>query len=106
MADRWIAEQRVVFDEDSVRTPGRILVGDPEEDVSNWVCEVGLEGLERTFRICGDGSLQALLLGVQFLGYQVHGFRSRGGRVLTPEGEEFPLEAFFGPLLRAPPTGR
>lgn len=65
-------------------------------------CPVEIDGLHsRVHPIIGGGSLQALLLGVRFLGTMLHDFIARGGRVLDAEDDtDVPLEALFGPLLR------
>jgi hypothetical protein len=54
----------------------------------------------------GGGTLSALLSGVRFLGAMLHEFIARGGRVLDPaDDSDVPLDALFGPLLRAPSAG-
>ncbi len=72
-------------------------------------CPVEITSLHTGARpIVGDGTLQALLLGVQFLGDMLHDFVRRGGRVLYAEDDadlerdvEVPLDALFGPMLRS-----
>jgi len=100
----WIAEEQVVFvHPDGHRESGRIAVGLPFRfDALECRCSVALDGLEKvTVPIRGDSPLQALLLSLQLLGFRLHEFVTRGGRVLTADGDELPLSAFFGPLLRA-----
>ncbi len=67
-------------------------------------CPIEIDGLHsRVHPIIGGGTLQALLLGVQFLGAMLHDFVARGGRVLDPEDDsDIPLGALFGPMLRSP----
>ena len=112
MTPTWIAEERVVFVQpDGTRVAGRIAVGLPTQAPENAWCPVVLDGMERSTRIGGETTLQALLLAVSFLGMRLHDFLSRGGRVLYPakgagEAEtgdlDFALDALFGPLLREP----
>jgi len=106
MAPTWIAEERVTFvHPDGRREAGRIAVGLPELDDDGVArCPVVAEGCyPRLHPMAGDGTLQALLLGVRLLGTLLHVFKERGGRVLAAdEDEELPLDAFFGPLLRMP----
>lgn len=106
MAARWIAEERVVFvHPNGERRAGRIAIGRPvQRSPDEAECTVFLEGLDpRGYPISGATTLQALLLGAQFLGYGLHAHLSRGGVVVDPEsGERIPLEALFGPLLRRP----
>lgn len=107
----WIAEQRVVLvHPDGRRVPGRIAVGQPYvADGGESRCPVEIDGFDwGNVPIAGESTLQALLLGVQFLGTTLHDFISRGGRVLDPEDDDsdVPLEALFGPLLRSPQGSR
>lgn len=97
----------VVVHPDGRRVPGHIAVGQPYtlvggdpagSDESH--CPVEIDSLD-SHAIIGGGSLQALLLGVRFLGTTLHAFVSRGGRVLDAEdGTDVPLDALFGPMLR------
>lgn len=105
MTTAWIAEEPVVFlRPDGQRIAGRIVVGQPERvETGEARCAVLLEGLEQTLPIHGESTLQALLLGVRFLGMRLHDFRSKGGRIVDPEDDsDVELEALFGPLLRDP----
>lgn len=94
---------------DGRREAGRIAVGVPEQiDTNEARCPISLDGFERARPIHGGSTLQALLLAIRFLGMRLHDFTSKGGRVVDPdEGEDVPLEALFGSLLRAaePPAG-
>lgn len=111
MSTTWMAEERVVFVfPDGTRHDGRIGVGLPVQRDEDAQCPVVLEGLEPTRSIYGDTTLQALLLGIRFLGMRLNDFLSRGGRVLYPEGAnegdvDVVLDALFGPLLRHPEPG-
>jgi hypothetical protein len=112
----WIAELRVVLvHPDGRRVPGHIAVGQPytlggADPAASYEshCPVEIDGLHsRIHPIIGGGTLQALLLGVQFLGTLLHDFVSRGGQVLDAEDDSHvPLPALFGPMLRGiePPT--
>lgn len=105
MTPSWIAEKHVVFvHADGRRSVGRIAVGQPEQVASGEVrCPIALDGLERTGPIFGESSLQALLLGVRFLGMRLHDFLSKGGRVLDPEDDsDVGLDESFGTFLRDP----
>lgn len=102
----WIAEEQVVFVTASGdRIPGRIAIGKPEHVTPEEVhCPIALDGLyPRVGPIIGASSVQALLLAVRFLGTILHGFTSRGGRVVDPaDDSDMAIEASFGPLLRDP----
>jgi hypothetical protein len=112
----WIAEFRVVIvHPDGRRIPGHIAVGQPYtlaggDPASSYEshCPIEIDGLySRLHPIIGGGTLQALLLAVQFLGTLLHSFVESGGRVLDAEdGSEVTLAAMFGPMLRKmePPT--
>lgn len=108
MSPTWIAEEQVVFVQpNGNRTEGRIAVGRPFQGPENASCPIALDGLESCRPIHGETTLQAMLLGIRFLGMRLHDFLSRGGRVLypgdQPDGDvEVELEALFGPLLRDP----
>lgn len=109
MEPTWIANESVIFVHESRRrSPGRIAVGLPVQiDEFEARCSVALDGLEKIgIQSCGSSPLQALLLGVQLLGYRLYDFQSKGGRVLSPDGADIPLEALFGPLLRDPPEAQ
>jgi hypothetical protein len=106
----WIAELRVVLvHPDGRRVAGDIAVGQPYtlaggDPAASYEshCPVEIDSLHsRAHPIIGGGTLQALLLGVQFLGTMLHDFVSRGGRVLYPDdGSDVPLPALFGVMLR------
>lgn len=92
-----IAEYHVIWVLPSgERRPGRIAIcapePDPSPDVENdttWACWLSMDGLQgRSLRIRGSGSLQPLMLALQFVGYDLHAFISRGGRVLMPDDED------------------
>ena|SRR5688572_14805641 len=110
MTPTWIAELRVIIvHPDGRRVPGRIAVGQPYTvaggDPAGWHeshCPIEIDSLHSgKHPVIGGGSLQALLLGVRFLGSTLHNFVSRGGRVLDAEdGSSVELEALFGPMLR------
>jgi hypothetical protein len=109
---QWIAEEKVVFVQpNGARVAGRIAVAAPVVREQDCACEVVMEGLERSHTIYGDSTLQALLLGVRFLGARLHDHLSRGLRVEL-DGEDEPgdseadvdtnvIAVLFGPLLRA-----
>jgi hypothetical protein len=106
----WIAEKRVVLvHPDGRRVAGHIAVGQPytlggADPAATYEshCPIEIDSLYPAAQpIIGGGTLQALLLGVQFLGTMLHDFMSRGGRVLDPEDDtEIALESLFGPMLR------
>jgi hypothetical protein len=109
---QWIAEENVVFVQaDGARIAGRIAVAAPVVRAQDCACEVVMEGLERSHTIFGDSTLQALLLGVRFLGMRLHDHLSRGLKVeLGGDGSADAsdedsagdvIAVLFGPLLRA-----
>lgn len=106
---QWVAEAKVVFIQaDKSRVAGRIAVAAPIVREADCACEVAMDGLERSVVIYGESTLQALLLGVRFLGHRLHDHRSRGVRIELDGGDadvdDDVLEALFGPLLRAAST--
>jgi hypothetical protein len=113
---QWIAEEKVVFVQtDGARIAGRIAIAAPVVRAQDCACEVVMEGLERNHTIFGDSTLQALLLGVRFLGMRLHDHLSRGLKVeLVGDGSdaeatdensaEDVIAVLFGPLLRAADT--
>jgi hypothetical protein len=107
MTPTWIAEEHVIFVEpDGSRTAGRIAVAQPvpiEDGDASCVVVIEHAYAHKYPPMVGASTLQALLLGLRLLGHELHHYLERGGRVLAPdEDENFPLDALFGPLLRAP----
>jgi len=106
MTPTWVAEEQVVFvHPDGSRRAGRIAVGAPAYVSPHEAqCAVALDGFqERIPRISGGSSLQALLLATRFLGWRLHDFVSKGGRVLDPSDDsDLELKSMFGALLRHP----
>jgi hypothetical protein len=105
MEETWIASEDVVFlYANGRRVPGRIAVGLPVQiDATEASCMIALDGFQyQTHQLRGTSTLQAVLMAVRFIGWRLHDFLSKGGRVLDPEEEDadFPIEALFGPLLR------
>ena len=91
-----IAEDHVIWVMPSgERRPGRIAICAPEpspspdvEADSTWACWWFMEGIwHRPCKVLGNGSLQPLIFALRMIGYELHAFISRGGRVLSP-GEE------------------
>src|ERR1041384_5322290 len=85
-----IAEQRVIWVMPSgERRPGRIAICAPEpapppddEDSTTWACWWYMEGLwHRPVRLFGEGSLQPMMLALEMIGYELHAFISRGGKI-------------------------
>lgn len=106
----WIAEQQVVWVfPDGERRPGRIAFGQPlvvPGGDGEARCAYALDGLEEIGDpLSGDGTLEALILAVRFVGWRLHVFSARGGHV-TREGDFYParFKDLFGPLLADPPT--
>ncbi|HEY1546513.1 MAG TPA: hypothetical protein VGG28_01770 [Kofleriaceae bacterium] len=94
---------------DGRRVSGHIAVGQPyvladAEPTSNYEahCPIEIDSLySRDQPIIGAGTLQALLLAVQFLGTTLRAFLARGGRVLDADDDSnLSLESLFGPMLR------
>lgn len=103
-----IAEEHFVFiAANGARTSGRIAVGAPYlAPGGEYRCDLVLDGVEpRPHAIAGDSSLQALLLAMRFAGKRIHDFKTRGGRVVYPPGNDdteesdAALDAYFGPML-------
>jgi hypothetical protein len=75
---------------------GKIAIAAPVPDISpdiegdtTWKCEAVLDGLRpRPLEVRGEGSMQPLLLMLRRIGFELHDFISRGGRLVMPdEGE-------------------
>lgn len=98
----WIAEMQVTWIPASgERRPGRIAIGMPvavSDDEAS--CLYALDGLEYVAGpMRGAHRMQALCQALCFIGWKLHDFVSRGGRVLNDDGEDVALDAVFGPLL-------
>ena len=108
-----IAEQPVIWVMPSgERKSGRIALcapepdppRDPEDSTTTWGCLLYMDGLlHRPLRLFGEGSMQPLLLALRIIGYELHAFISRGGKVL---GQEEPgssgVLSMFRVLIRKP----
>jgi hypothetical protein len=103
-----IAEDQVIWVMPSgERRPGRIAICAPEQDSerdTTWMCRIVLEGLDhRTYKIHGEGSMQPLMLALDFAGCRLHDFISRGGKVLDPEEPGLSgVLSMFRMLMRRP----
>jgi hypothetical protein len=88
---------------DGTRRPGRIAVGRPYVvDKKQSSCPIVLDGLHPGHPIHGGDPMQALLLALRFAGNLLHTFLEQGGRVVDEDDDDVPLDAYFGPLVRAP----
>jgi hypothetical protein len=94
------------------RRAGRIALGLPApHPKGDWACLAFVDANSgRRFTIIGVDSWQAMMLALQFIGYELHHFTRVGGRALYPkehdddEGDvEFDLTSVLGPLVRSPP---
>ena len=104
---KWIAEEHVIWAfPDGQRRKGRIAVGEPQPAPGGETdCHYALDGLEYVVGpLKGGGPMQALCIALRFIGWKLHDFLARGGRVLNDDGEDVGMEAIFGPLLAAQPT--
>jgi hypothetical protein len=93
------------------RLPGRIAISahqpDPDPDLPNdptWACWLLAEPIRGgPIKICGAGSMQPLVLALQFLGYVLHDFVERGGHVTSPdEPGSFRVLSMFRVLMWRP----
>jgi len=107
----WIAETEVVWVyRDRTRRPGRVAVARPaQRPTGEWGCRVeGLPMSGGTRTIYGGSSWQALLLAMQFIGWDVHHHVERGGKITWPlragqkRSTAYPPELLLGALFRAP----
>src|SRR6185295_1441313 len=59
------------------------------EDDNTWACWWSLDGMDgigaKPRRSLGSGSLQPMILALEMIGYELHAFISRGGKVLSPD---------------------
>lgn len=109
----WIADEPVIFVKgDGTQIVGRIAIGTPSRASGGEMrCPVAIDGLWPSLpAIAGDSSLQALLLGIRFVGKMLTEFCDRGGKLFHPEAlsddgsidsdYEIDMGALFGPLIR------
>jgi hypothetical protein len=108
----WIADQEVVWVfPNRKRVPGRVAVERPRErGTGEWVCRMDCRPLHHgVFGISGGSSWQALLLALQFVGYQVHYHVQRGGSIQWPKqrgqkrGMNYDPKLLMGALFRDVP---
>jgi hypothetical protein len=101
-----MAEEEVVFvHPDGRRVAGRIAIGAPFNAGRECAIEVSLQGIEPRLstKIYGETTLQALMLGIRFMGYRLHDFLEKGGRIVYGDDQAFPIDAYFAGLLTDPP---
>ena len=113
-----MAEEEVEYVQpDGRRIAGRIAIGTPamipqtREDDEQGLgpragCEFSLQRLEARlrFRLYGETPLQALMLTLRYMGYQLHFFLQSGGRIVYPNtDDDFPIAGYFAGLLTDPP---
>lgn len=102
----WMADEEVVFvHADGRRVAGRIALGAPIASGREVSVEVSLQGIEPRLstKIYGETTLQALMLGIRFMGYRLHDFLQKGGRVVYGDNQPFPIDSYFAGLLTDPP---
>jgi hypothetical protein len=109
----WIADQEVAWIfPGGERRPGRIAIGSPwlvPDGNGEAKCAVSLDGLEDSCDpLSGDGTLEALIIAVRFVGWRMHVFMSQGGHVtrqIHGASESYPerFKDLFGSLLADPP---
>jgi hypothetical protein len=84
------------------RIPITVEVGLPRRnsDAGEWCCPIQLAGIDDRVRPSyGEDSLQALCIALRHIRSQLETVIELGGRLIYAEdGEEFPLEAYFGRL--------
>ena len=109
-----IAETRVVWIDASGSREGRIAIAAPEPGDRCSMCRVFCDcGDSRWRAICGVDHLQALLLALQTIGFDLYQFRYSGGRVEFANDDDddaaeddgyvgVDVADMFGALLRAP----
>jgi hypothetical protein len=101
-----MAEEEVVFIHvDGRCIAGRIAIGTPVTSGRECSVEVSLQGVEPRLstKIYGETTLQALMLGIRFMGYRLHDFLQKGGRIEYGDHLPFPVDAYFAGLLNDPP---
>lgn len=105
---KWLAEHSVTFvATDGKRWRSRIAIAEPEQRTTGeWGCRIIAEGVVRIpGPIFGASKLQALVLALQFLAWELHRFIEQGGKALEPGDEsDTRLDLIFGKLWRAIPT--
>jgi hypothetical protein len=100
--DSPIASLKIVrVTADGRRIPITVEVGLPRQntDAGEWSCPIQLAGIDDQVRPAyGDDSLQALCIALRHIRSQLETVIELGGRLIDAEnGEDFPLEAYFGP---------
>jgi hypothetical protein len=86
-----------------------VQIGRPVlSDRGPWACPMAINGLSgKLSPACGEDSMQALCLAIWFVAQKLHDFVQKGGRLWNVGDDpstNFPLEAYFRPLL--PPQGK
>jgi hypothetical protein len=103
----WIAVQHVVWVEPGgERRPGRIAVAAPQSGDRCSMCRVVCDCYDRSRRaIFGADHMQALMLALRMIGWDLHRFLASGGQVFAAgTREDVGIPYIFGPLLEAPPS--
>ena len=80
------------------RTPFVCGIGLPgRKPTGEWSCAVTLDGLYEDLHAAhGEDALQALCLALGLAASLLRSFTASGGMIQHRDGEEFPLEAYFG----------
>lgn len=78
--------------------PLRLWVGAPrQEPTGEWSCPAGLDGLHDDLgAMRGEDALQALCLALGLCAALLRDHLDKGGRLRDMDGDDFPLEAYFG----------
>lgn len=79
-----------------------VELGQPEScENGAWKCRVTLAGIDhRTRSTYGVDALQAICLTLRYIAFQLKELLINGGKLLHGDGDEFPLDAYFGAILR------
>lgn len=105
MTQPAVAQLELLFVRGGARARGTITIRQPivvSDAEARCEIEVNAPGVLRMrHAISGGDTLQALLLAIRFLGTTLGDRQQKGLRLSNVEGGEFPLEAYFGPLLLA-----
>ena len=88
--------------EGGARFPITIEIGAPyptEGDGGDWACPVSLKPFAGIPEVYGVDSLQALCLALNLAYALLSNFKEKGGTLTFEDGEDCPIDAFFGRSL-------
>jgi hypothetical protein len=103
MSTDWLVSTKFqATSSDGTRTAVTARFAAPVQRDGNWWCRHELLGLESmpgaSAEIAGDDSLQALTLGIGFVGRVLESYVAAGGTLEYEDGDAFRIEMHFPPF--------